>query len=117
MAMTMMTSGMARGDDSMIMPPASSVVRVVPEQKVHRILVVNGKGGCGKSTISTNLAGYYASAGHKTALFDYDPQGSSMQWLSQRGDERNPIQGVDAYRRPGNMTRTFQVRIPPGIER
>lgn len=115
--MTMMTSGMARGDDSMIMPPASSVVRVAPEQKVHRILVVNGKGGCGKSTIATNLAGYYASAGQKTALFDFDPQGSSLQWLSMRSEQRNPIQGVDAYRRHGSMTRTFQMRIPPGAER
>lgn len=117
--MAVMTSGMAMsGDDSVTLLPSSSMVRVLPEQKVRRILVVNGKGGCGKSTISTNLAGYYASAGHKTALFDFDPQGSSMQWLSLRGEQRNPIQGVDAYRRPGTgMTRTFQVRIPPGAER
>jgi chromosome partitioning protein len=118
MAMAVMTSGMAMsGDDSVTLLPSSSMVRVLPEQKVRRILVVNGKGGCGKSTISTNLAGYYASAGHKTALFDFDPQGSSLQWLSQRGEQHNPIHGVDAYRRPGNMTRTFQIRIPPGAER
>lgn len=116
--MPLITSGIAMGgDDSVTRLSSSTLARVVPEQKVRRILVVNGKGGCGKSTISTNLAGYYASAGHKTALFDYDPQGSSLQWLSQRSDQRNPIQGVDAYRRPGGMTRTFQIRIPPGAER
>jgi len=117
--MAMTTSGLARsGDETVVMLPTSSVVRVLPEQKVQRILVVNGKGGCGKSTISTNLAGYYASAGFKTALFDFDPQGSSMQWLSMRQADHNPIQGVDAYRRPGSMvTRTFQVRIPPGTQR
>lgn len=117
--MDMMASGMARsGDDAVTMLTTNSMARVIPGQNVRRILVVNGKGGCGKSTISTNLAGYYASAGHKTALFDFDPQGSSMQWLSLRSDQRNPIQGVDAYRRPGSgMTRTFQMRIPPGAER
>lgn len=117
--MVMTTSGMAtRGGDALAMPSAGAVVRVHPEQKARRILVVNGKGGCGKSTIATNLAGYYASAGHNTALFDFDPQGSSMQWLAMRDTQRNPITGVDAYRRPGTgMTRTFQTRIPPGAQR
>ncbi|HEY0720172.1 MAG TPA: ParA family protein [Gammaproteobacteria bacterium] len=115
----MTTSGVVtRGDEVRVMPTASAVVRVLPEQKVRRILVVNGKGGCGKSTVATNLAGYYASVGQNTALFDFDPQGSSMQWLAMRDKQNNPITGVDAYRRPGTgMTRTFQMRIPPGAQR
>ncbi|MCG7961877.1 MAG: ParA family protein, partial [Candidatus Thiodiazotropha taylori] len=48
---------------------------------MKRLLILNSKGGCGKTTIATNLAGYYASAGTPTALFDYDPQGSSHRWL------------------------------------
>jgi len=49
-----------------------------------RIVVINVKGGCGKSTISTNLASLYASRGFQTALYDYDEQSSSMRWLEAR---------------------------------
>lgn len=51
---------------------------------MRSILVVNPKGGCGKTTISTNLASYYAVWGVKTALVDFDPQQSCMQWLKVR---------------------------------
>jgi chromosome partitioning protein len=83
----------------------------------RRILVVNAKGGCGKTTIATNLASYYASQGRVSALLDYDPQGSSMQWLSERSEERFPIHGVAAFRKPASgMTRSFQLRLPPQTE-
>jgi chromosome partitioning protein len=112
-----MTSGLLSGSEeaTVLVPRATHVS--TSQHTVRRILVVNGKGGCGKSTVATNLAGYYAHSGHKTALFDFDPQGSSMQWLSMRDKERNPIHGVDAYSRPGTMTRTFQLRVPPGVSR
>ena len=48
------------------------------------ILVINSKGGSGKTTLTTNLASFYASKNFKTAILDYDPQGSSLQWLSVR---------------------------------
>jgi chromosome partitioning protein len=51
---------------------------------MRSILVVNPKGGCGKTTISTNLASYYAVWGVKTALVDFDPQQSCMHWLKVR---------------------------------
>jgi chromosome partitioning protein len=51
---------------------------------MRSILVVNPKGGCGKTTISTNLASYYAVWGVKTALVDFDPQQSCMHWLKAR---------------------------------
>ena len=41
------------------------------------IMVINAKGGSGKTTISTNLASYYANSGLKVTLVDLDPQGSS----------------------------------------
>ena len=48
------------------------------------IAVVNPKGGVGKSTFSTNLAGYFASRGHQVMLGDADVQQSSRAWLALR---------------------------------
>ena len=47
-------------------------------------LVLNPKGGAGKTTIATNLASCFAAAEVPTTLMDYDPQGSSMNWLRLR---------------------------------
>ena len=47
-------------------------------------LVANPKGGVGKSTISTNIAGFFASQGKKVAIADLDPQQSSQLWLNLR---------------------------------
>lgn len=63
---------------------------------MRTIMVINAKGGSGKSTIATNLASYYASTGKKVSLVDYDPQGSSMAWLKARPVNKPRIQGIDA---------------------
>lgn len=86
-------------------------------QKIRRVLVVNAKGGCGKTTIATNLASYYASRGMSVTLADHDPQGSSTQWLSLRSDEHPQISGVAAYRKPDSaVTRTWQLRTPSNTD-
>lgn len=88
------------------------------QRPARRVLVLNAKGGCGKTTIATNLASYYASCGRATALLDHDPQGSSMQWLSLRSTEQFPIHGVAAFQSTGSgVTRSWQMRLPPDIER
>jgi chromosome partitioning protein len=75
---------------------------------------MNAKGGCGKTTVATNLAGYCASQGYATALFDYDPQGSSSRWLKTRTQPYAAIHGVAAFEPPkAGITRTWQLRIPP----
>lgn len=51
---------------------------------MRTILVVNPKGGCGKTTIATNLAGYYVSKGVATSLVDLDKQRSAFQWVMSR---------------------------------
>lgn len=48
------------------------------------ILVLNAKGGCGKTTLSTNLASFYATSGLNTVLVDFDPQHSATEWLNSR---------------------------------
>jgi Mrp family chromosome partitioning ATPase len=49
--------------------------------KMKRIVVMNPKGGSGKTTIAINLASYYASRQHTPVLMDFDPQGSSIRWV------------------------------------
>ena len=63
---------------------------------MQTILVINSKGGSGKTTLTTNLASYYASKKIRTAIMDYDPQGSSIQWLRVRPDELEKIHGANA---------------------
>lgn len=64
---------------------------------MRHILVTNAKGGCGKSTVATNLAAYYASEGYETALADYDPQASALSWLDERPEEQAPIAGLAGF--------------------
>ena len=79
---------------------------------MQRILVLNPKGGSGKTTIATNLASYFASQGDRPLLFDNDPQGSSTRWLKKRKPEQPSIHGIAAFERNARMTRAFQMRIP-----
>lgn len=59
------------------------------------ILVANPKGGVGKSTLATNMAGFLAWQGHAVALGDADVQQSSRQWLAQRPPQLPPIRCLD----------------------
>jgi chromosome partitioning protein len=64
---------------------------------MRHVMVMNSKGGCGKSTMATNIASYFASEGYKVALADYDPQRTSLDWLAIRPEELPKIVGVPAY--------------------
>jgi chromosome partitioning protein len=79
---------------------------------MRTIMVLNAKGGCGKSTISTNLASYFAfEMEQKVVLADYDPQGSSMAWLEARGEQWPEIQGVAAWKEPVRVSKDTDVVI------
>ena len=79
---------------------------------LNRIVVLNPKGGCGKSTLVTNIAACYAQRGPMPAIMDYDPQGSTMAWLDRRPAELPPIHGIAAYKKSMAATRSWQLRVP-----
>lgn len=64
---------------------------------MRHIMVMNAKGGCGKSTLATNIASYFATEGANVALADYDPQRSSLDWLDRRSANRPEIHAVAAF--------------------
>lgn len=102
-------------------PGASSTDAVEAEPRTQRpllkIVVLNSKGGCGKTTLSTSLAAYYAARGYNTALLDTDPQGSSLRWLANRAEGRPAITGLTGFDRSGRVTKSFLMRVPPETER
>lgn len=95
------------------------IIQTTPSRQAvpRRILVANAKGGCGKTTIATNLASYYAERGTSCALIDCDPQASSSQWLKARSDERNPIIGIEAFKTSLGGTRNWAQRLPRTVSR
>lgn len=71
------------------------------------VAVVNPKGGVGKTTLATNLAGYFSSQGHRTMLGDFDRQQSARQWLGLRPAAVAPIEtweGTEVQRPPRGVT-------------
>jgi chromosome partitioning protein len=64
---------------------------------MRHIKVLNAKGGCGKSTLATNIAAYFADEGYAVALADYDPQRSSLDWLDRRPADRPAIAAVAGF--------------------
>lgn len=63
------------------------------------ILVASSKGGCGKTTIATHLAAYFALAGKRTVLVDADPQHSSTRWCERRAALEHAVLPLDGRRR------------------
>jgi chromosome partitioning protein len=79
---------------------------------MRTVLVINSKGGCGKTTVTTNLASYYAAAGARVAIKDYDPQGSSLQWLKSRAAHLPRIHGANAAPQKAHLLRSLQTWVP-----
>jgi chromosome partitioning protein len=61
------------------------------------ILIINSKGGAGTSTLSSNLASYYAQRGLRTGIFDFDRQMSSIRWLQRRPENAPSIAGKTGW--------------------
>lgn len=83
------------------------------------VVVANPKGGVGKSTLSTNIAGYYASRGHAVMLGDVDRQQSSRLWLGLRPAAARAIASwetdADDIVRPPKGTTHVVLDTPAGL--
>jgi chromosome partitioning protein len=76
-------------------------------------LVINPKGGAGKTTVAINLASYFATSGIPTTVMDYDPQGSSLNWLRSRAVDAPKIHGANAAPGKFGQLRSFEMYVPP----
>jgi chromosome partitioning protein len=74
-----------------------TVLREPNRDNLHKIIVLNTKGGCGKTTLATNLASYYALRGPPPTIIDYDPHGFAMRWIDKRPLSQPPVRGIAAY--------------------
>ena len=83
------------------------------------VVVANPKGGVGKSTLSTNIAGYFASKGHAVMLGDADRQQSSRLWLGLRPVAARPITtwdiSADLIAKPPKGTTHVVLDTPAGL--
>ncbi|MGH8205844.1 MAG: AAA family ATPase, partial [Steroidobacteraceae bacterium] len=84
---------------------------------MQRIVVLNPKGGSGKTTIAINLASHFSLHGERTVLIDHDPQASAARWLRMRQPAQPSIHLIAAFERDPRVTRTFQLRVPQGTDR
>ncbi|MCY7318201.1 MAG: ParA family protein [Ramlibacter sp.] len=83
------------------------------------VVVANPKGGVGKSTMATNIAGYFASRGHSVMLGDADRQQSSRLWLGLRPPGARPVAswdiGPDNIVKPPKGTTHVVLGTPAGM--
>ena len=77
---------------------------------LNKIVILNPKGGCGKTTLATNLASYFALRGPTPTLIDCDPKGYTERWLERRPPDRRRIKGIasDEYVVHGNRNWPFR---------
>jgi len=83
------------------------------------IVVANPKGGVGKSTLATNIAGHLAAAGYAVMLGDVDRQQSARQWLALRPSQLPAIRtwdvSADELLRPPKGTTHVVLDTPAGL--
>lgn len=82
-----------------------------------QIVILNPKGGCGKTTLATNLASYFALRGSRPMLIDNDPNGYTSRWLQKRPKDSCRIHGITDGRLELHDIRNWQSHIPKGIEK
>jgi chromosome partitioning protein len=94
--------------------PASTMDTTAQRGSLHKIVILNPKGGCGKTTLATNLASYFATHGPPPTLVDCDPRGYSMRWLDKRPGFRPKIYGIAAENFCNQTDKRYQLHAWPG---
>jgi chromosome partitioning protein len=84
---------------------------------MQRIVVLNPKGGSGKTTVAINLASHFAVHGEHPVLMDYDVQGSSSHWVRKRVEEQPEVHLISVFERGALATRAFELRFPESTRR
>ncbi|HET7765767.1 MAG TPA: ParA family protein [Burkholderiales bacterium] len=79
---------------------------------MNTTLVINSKGGSGKTTVTTNLASFYASRQVPTTILDYDPQGSSLNWLALHDRSGTKVYGANGAPQKGGRIRGIEMHVP-----
>jgi len=82
--------------------------------RTNTTLVINSKGGAGKTTVATNLASYFAANAIPTAIMDYDAQGSSLNWLRLRAPHAFRIHGANAAPQKSGL-RSLGMHVPANM--
>jgi chromosome partitioning protein len=82
---------------------------------VKAILIANPKGGSGKTTLSTNIAGYLAARGQRVAILDLDRQKSATQWLSSRPRNLPGIELMQSEAEKDAPVDTLVIDSPAGL--
>jgi len=75
-----------------------------PAMRMNTTLVINSKGGSGKTTVAANDI--------VATLMDYDPQGSSLNWLRLRGSTGKKLYGANAAPQKGGRIRSIEMHVP-----
>ena len=79
---------------------------------LNKIVILNPKGGCGKTTLATNLASYFALRGPTPTLINCDPNGYSERWLERRPPSSCKINGIASDEFVVNGNRSWPFRTP-----
>lgn len=87
--------------------------RITRADELHRVVVLNPKGGSGKTTLATNIASLYAVRGQRPTLIDCDPQGYSLRWLEKRSGQRPPIYGIAAFENATDTLASPDYKVHP----
>lgn len=79
------------------------------------LLVANPKGGAGKTTLTTNLAGCLAAQGRRVYLWDLDRQKSALHWLTHRPAHLPLIHRLDGARQKSEDDGILVLDSPAGL--
>jgi chromosome partitioning protein len=89
------------------------VISILGADGLHKIVVMNPKGGCGKTTLATNLAGWFALRGPPPTLVDCDPEGYCTRWIERRAPDCPKVHGLAA--RPLTARSTLEVHADSSV--